>query len=336
MPRFLLTVMFVVGLMLGGCAPEDARTEGAGEKQKVQKAEPNDKRPKEKEPRKQEPPDTEPQETKAEPKEPELKKRDSAPVSKPEPERKPEPPSSSASASASAATSAVGDYDATVKVSRVVDGDTIEISPAVDGNEEVRLIGMDTPETKDPSEEVEPLGPEASAFATDELTGHSVGLEFDVERKDQYGRLLAYVYLDGEMLNEVLVGEGLAQAYPYEPNTRYEVRFAAAQERARTAGSGIWGLSLNKQCLLADRGNGIGEGTPGCSDATASASASPGASVSASASASLGASASAAPSGRGAPSGGGDIDCDQVNGPIPTPPGDPDGLDGDGDGLACE
>jgi hypothetical protein len=65
--------------------------------------------------------------------------------------------------------------------------------------------------------------------------------------------------------------EGLAQAYPYEPNTtRYEGRFAAAQEQARAAGIGIWGLSLNQQCLLADRGNNIGEGTPGCSGATAS------------------------------------------------------------------
>ena len=49
-----------------------------------------------------------------------------------------------------------------------------------------------------------------------------------MEQEDQYGRLLAYVYLDGEMFNEVLVGEGLAQAYPHEPNTRYEERFAAA------------------------------------------------------------------------------------------------------------
>ena len=51
---------------------------------------------------------------------------------------------------------------------------------------------------------------------------------------------------------EVLVEEGLAKAYPYEPNTRYEGRFAAAQEQARAAGVGIWGLSLNQQCLLAD------------------------------------------------------------------------------------
>jgi micrococcal nuclease len=76
-------------------------------------------------------------------------------------------------------------------VARVVDGDTIEISPAIDGVVEVRLIGVDTPETKDPDESVEPYGPEASAFATDELTGRRVGLEFDVERIDQYDRLLA-------------------------------------------------------------------------------------------------------------------------------------------------
>ena len=332
-PRFILMVMLAAGLMLGGCAPEDAQTEGAGERQKAEKAELKNERPKEEEPSKQGA-DPEPQEKKAEPKEPEAKKRDKEPAPKPEPK----PPSSStasASASASPAASAAGAYDATVTVSRVVDGDTIEVSPAVDGNEEVRLIGMDTPETKDPSEEVEPLGPEASAFATDSLTGRSVGLEFDVEREDQYGRLLAYVHLGGEMFNEVLVEEGLAQAYPYEPNTRYEGRFATAQEEARAAGIGIWGLTLAQQCLLADRGNGIGEGTPGCSGATASASSGPSASAGASASASP-SSPSPAPVGGGAPSEGGDIDCDQVNGPIPTPPGDPDGLDGDGDGLSCE
>ncbi len=332
MPRFILMVMLAAGLLLGGCAPEDAQTEGAGEKQKAEKAEPKNERPKEEKPSKQGA-DPEPQEKKAEPKEPEAKKRGKEPAPKPEPE----PPSSStasASASASAAASAVGDYDATVTVSRVVDGDTVEITPAIDGVVDVRLIGMDTPETVDPGEEVEPLGPEASSFATEELTGRSVGLEFDVEREDQYGRLLAYVYLGGEMFNEVLVDEGYAQSYPYEPNTRYAGRFAAAQEQARAAGIGIWGLTLAQQCLLADRGNGIGEGTPGCSGAAASAgsSASGSATVSSSASASAGSGGSAP----AAPSGVGDIDCDQVNGPIPTPPGDPDGLDGDGDGLACE
>ena len=330
MPRFVLLVMLAAGLMLGGCAPEEAQTEGVGEKQEAEKTEPGNERPKEEKPSKQGA-DPEPQEKKAKPKEPEANKRDKEPAPKPEP---PSSSTASASASASAAASAVGDYDATVTVSRVVDGDTVEITPAIDGVVDVRLIGMDTPETVDPGEEVEPLGPEASSFATEELTGRSVGLEFDVEREDQYGRLLAYVYLGGEMFNEVLVDEGLAQAYPYEPNTRYGGRFAAAQKQARVAGIGIWGLTLAQQCLLADRGNGIGGGTPGCSGATASAGSS--ASSSATASSSSSASAVSGGSASAAPTSGGDIDCDQVNGPIPTPPGDPDGLDGDGDGLACE
>lgn len=308
-----------------------------------------------------------------------------------------ESPSANASASASAPDSpepevSRGDYDATATVSRVVDGDTVEISPAIDGVNDVRLIGIDTPETVDPSEEVEPYGPEASTFATEELTGQSVGLEFGVERTDQYDRLLAYVYVGEEMFNEILVEEGYAQAYPYEPDTEYEDRFAAAQEGARAAGIGIWGLSLDEQCLLANHGNGIGEGSPGCGESSASpeatSSAAPssgdldcsdfgsqaeaqatldadpsdpngldaegdgqaceassfGGGSAASSSASSSASASASPSapspapgdGGGVPSGGGDIDCDEVDGPIPTPPGDPDGLDGDGDGLACE
>jgi micrococcal nuclease len=156
-------------------------------------------------------------------------------------------------------------FDATATVTEVVDRDTINITPAVNGNDEVRLIGMDTPETKDPSEEIEPYGPEASAYAVSKLSGVDIELEFDQERTDQYGRLLAYVYpAGGEMFNIDLVEEGYAQAYPYPPNTRYEDRFATAQDEARDAGLGIWGLSESQQCKLADRGNGIGEGTPGC------------------------------------------------------------------------
>ena len=150
-------------------------------------------------------------------------------------------------------------------VTEVVDGDTINIFPAINGNDEVRLIGMDTPETKDPSEEIESYGPEASAYAVSKLTGVDVELEFDQERTDQYGRLLAYLYPAGRlMFNVELVEEGYAQAYHYPPNTRHEDRFAAAQDEARSAGLGIWGLSERQQCKLADRGNGIGEGTPGC------------------------------------------------------------------------
>jgi micrococcal nuclease len=108
---------------------------------------------------------------------------------------------------------------ATGTVSNVIDGDTIKVSPAVNGLKDVRLIGVDTPETVDPAEGVEPYGPQASAFTTRELSLRRVRLEFDRERMDQYGRLLAYVHTDGSMFNEELVGKGYAQAYPYPPNT---------------------------------------------------------------------------------------------------------------------
>src|ERR671910_2032855 len=150
------------------------------------------------------------------------------------------------------------EYDETVTVERIVDGDTIRIDPAVDGIDEVRLIGVDTPETKDPDCDVQPYGPEALTFTRDELQGEEVDLEFDEDREDRYERLLAYVYLDDEMFNETLLEEGYAQVYTVPPNDRYEDRFEEAQDAAQEAELGIWGLSSSEQALLADRGNGIG------------------------------------------------------------------------------
>jgi micrococcal nuclease len=151
-----------------------------------------------------------------------------------------------------------GGYDATVRVTRVVDGDTIRISPAVDGTEEVRLIGVDTPETKEPGCEVQPYGPDASEFTARELQGEEVDLEFDEEREDRYDRLLAYVHKDKEMFNETLLEEGYAQVYIVDPNDEYEDRFEEAQAEAQQAGRGIWALSFGELALLTDRGNGIG------------------------------------------------------------------------------
>src|SRR5215216_1297459 len=100
-------------------------------------------------------------------------------------------------------------HDATVTVTGMVDGDTIDISPSVQGRSRVRLIGMDTPEVHFGTQ---PYGPEASAFTKRVLEGEEVGLELDVQKIDPYGRLLAYVCLpDGQMFNEVLVEEGYAQ-----------------------------------------------------------------------------------------------------------------------------
>src|SRR5829696_4695894 len=150
------------------------------------------------------------------------------------------------------------EYDETVTVERIVDGDTIRIDPAVDGIDVVRLIGVDTPETKGPDCDVQPYGPEALSFTRDELEGEEVDLEFDEDREDRYDRLLAYVYLDDEMFNETLLEEGYAQVYTVRPNDRYEDRFEEAQNAAQEEELGIWGLSSSEQDLLADRGNGIG------------------------------------------------------------------------------
>ena len=86
-------------------------------------------------------------------------------------------------------------------------------------------------------------------------------LEFDVERKDDYGRLLAYAYLTGgPMYNETLLREGYAQVATFPPNKRYVGRFEEAQKEAREARCGIWGLPEDELCRLRDRGNGIGGG----------------------------------------------------------------------------
>ena len=149
-------------------------------------------------------------------------------------------------------------YDETVTVERIVDGDTIRIDPAVDGIDEVRFIGIDTPETKDPDCDVQPYGPEALMFTRDELQGEEVNLEFDEDRVDRHERLLAYVYLEDVMFNETLLEEGYAQVYTVRPNDRYEDRFEEAQDAAQEAELGLWGLSSSEQNLLADRGNEIG------------------------------------------------------------------------------
>jgi endonuclease YncB( thermonuclease family) len=164
------------------------------------------------------------------------------------------------------ATPALAQSSQTVTVERVVDGDTIHTSPAVGEPGGVRFIGVDTPETVDPNEPVEPYGPEASAFTKDQLEGKRVVLTFDDDRTDQYGRVLAYIRLSGQTntFNETLLEQGYGQLEIVSPNDRYEARFSEAQDRARQARRGIWGLPKEQQCELDNHGNGIGEGSPEC------------------------------------------------------------------------
>src|SRR5215207_4971058 len=128
-----------------------------------------------------------------------------------------------------------------VRVTRVVDGDTIEVSPRVVRTEDVGLIGVDTPEVF--GIEAQPCGREPSDFTTEALGGQDVTLEFDVGRVDPYGRALAYVWvpdLDGELINETLLRRGLARVLSVEPNVKYEDRFLAAEKEAKTKGIGVW------------------------------------------------------------------------------------------------
>ncbi len=120
---------------------------------------------------------------------------------------------------------------------RVVDGDTILLT----GGERVRYIGIDTPETKHPTKPVEAFGREASAYNDRLVSGNRVRLEYDVERRDRYGRLLAYVYVGDTMVNAALAGEGFAQTATYPPNVRYVHLFAAVQSVARAEHKGLWG-----------------------------------------------------------------------------------------------
>ena len=125
-------------------------------------------------------------------------------------------------------------------VIRVVDGDTIIVD--INGTEErVRMIGIDTPESVHPdAEKNTQYGKVASQYTSSRLEGQQVSLEYDVEERDKYGRLLAYVYLDGEMFNAELVRKGYAMVYTYPPNVKYVDTFTQLQKEARSEKLGVW------------------------------------------------------------------------------------------------
>lgn len=148
-----------------------------------------------------------------------------------------------------------GPASAVTLVSRVVDGDTIEVR--LGGRvEDVRLIGVDTPETVKPDTPVQCFGERASHFTKRRLTGRRVRLVFGAERRDVYGRLLAYVYLAQPTLyvskavksrlryrffNPTLVRRGLARSLTIPPNDRFAPRFRQLELGAARAGRGLWG-----------------------------------------------------------------------------------------------
>jgi micrococcal nuclease len=154
-----------------------------------------------------------------------------------------------------------GGYEEAV-VTRVVDGDTIEVEitgrvegpgvgeTAVGGGYDVRLTGIDTPESVRPGTPVECFGKEASAAAEALLEGQEVRLVKDVENVDRYERLLRYVYIGDELANARLVINGYAHAYTYPPNVRWSELMVRLQGEARDGSRGLWSP---KTCSGAER-----------------------------------------------------------------------------------
>jgi micrococcal nuclease len=133
---------------------------------------------------------------------------------------------------------------ALVRVLEVVDGDTIRVMYG-GRSESVRYIGINTPETHHPVKGEQPGGREASEVNRRLVGGKSVRLELDVQTRDRYGRLLAYVWVRGDdgselMVNARLVWLGYAQVMTIPPNVRHAEHFRRLQGEARATGRGLW------------------------------------------------------------------------------------------------
>jgi micrococcal nuclease len=133
------------------------------------------------------------------------------------------------------------------RVSEVIDGDTIEVELPDGSTDNVRYIGIDTPETVKPGTPVECGGPEAHRVNEQLVGGRRVTLRLGVERRDDYGRLLAYVYLPGAgrggeamFVNAELVRRGLARTLTIPPNDDFADLFERLAARAGRAGRGLW------------------------------------------------------------------------------------------------
>lgn len=126
-------------------------------------------------------------------------------------------------------------------IKKFVDGDTFWVDDGSEKGLKIRLIGVDTPETVHPRKPVEYYGREASNYVKELLKSQRVRLEFDVEKTDRYGRVLAYVYLkDDTFLNEELVKNGYAQVSTFPPNVKYSKHFLKLERHARENDLGLW------------------------------------------------------------------------------------------------
>lgn len=141
------------------------------------------------------------------------------------------------------------------RVTKVVDGDTVYVRFENGREEKVRFIGVDTPES---TTKIEPYGKEAAAYTKSQLYGKDVWLELDVQERDKYGRLLAYIWLSppvkesdteirSKMFNAILLLEGYAQIMTVPPNVKYVDYFRVYQQEAREKNLGLWGLEIDEE-----------------------------------------------------------------------------------------
>ncbi len=128
-----------------------------------------------------------------------------------------------------------------VKVTHAIDGDTIVVD--LDGKEEkVRMILVDTPETKHPQMGVQPFGPEAVEFTAKTLEGKTVTLELGTQERDKSGKLLAYVWIEDKLFNNMLLEKGFARVAVSPSDTKYLEEFEATQDKAKKKGIGVWSI----------------------------------------------------------------------------------------------
>ena len=257
-------------------------------------------------------------------------------------ERQPEPPAPASIVTTTTVPPGVPATGDDTTIDRVIDGDTVQVS----GGVRVRLIGIDAPETSDPAASVGCFGPEATRYLNELIpVGTRVRLAYDVERLDQYGRTLAYVYKlsDGVFVNQAVARNGFANQLTVAPNVRQAETFRLAVADARAANLGMW-----RACQPTTTAPRVTVAPVTAAPVTSPPATSPPATrtlVAPTTTAAAGGGCHPSYSGACVPTGFSDVDCGggggngpgyvyakrfQVVGP------DVYGLDSDGDGVACE
>lgn len=129
-------------------------------------------------------------------------------------------------------------------LSEIVDGDTVYAIDSLGNRVKFRLIGIDAPESRHPFKPVQPFSKEATAYLQELLaSSEHIFIEFDIDKFDRYGRMLAYIYTETkQFVNAKMVEEGFAQIMTYAPNVKYVETFYDLQKSAQLSRKGMWSL----------------------------------------------------------------------------------------------